>query len=205
MAINIPTLPAGILDANNLYNDVYTGIVGGPLAWSNISFHLRLGWINLIAPYVIEHWYTPTNGFGGHTLNLSTMLRVSIGNSGLDIDVLNIIKNPELIAYALLKERDGAAPLTLIPYPGDAAAANLLDSTIGTQNPIGSEIIPSPWGPGRPLFRDNNSDDRYKPGDLYDAVQIVYRKVLILVAPGKGPGGSGNGQYSSAWEINNRR
>lgn len=195
---NIPQVPEGIFNPENLYNDVYGGFP--PLRWSDPEFHDKLAWIREQVPYTITSWYSILNSGApdGSTLRTSTMFRAEVGTGeGADFDVLNVVRNPDLLVYAFKRLLNPVAVLEQIkPYPGFTARNPV------TLSPIGPEWTPSPWV-GRKLYRDN-AGDKYAVGTIWEDVDARYQRVRVQTKSGSGMFGTG-GVFEPAWEVVYRR
>lgn len=194
MSITIPPVPAGIVDPANLYNQVYGHEPA--LAWQDPEFQDRLLWILGHAEgATITAWYAPLNQApNGDRLLTSTHFRLQVSEgSGIDVDVLSVMKLPASIAHMVLTLKGGVVPVQIDPYPG-FLARNPPEGL----NPIGERWIDHPWKP-RVLFY-SIPETKYQVGEIFESVEGRYKKVRVQTRPGSGPFGSG-GTWVEAWEL----
>lgn len=194
MPLTIPPVPAGIIDPNNLYNDVYGH--EPPLAWADPEFQDRLAWIMEHAPEArITAWYALLNQApNGDKLRVSTQFRLEVSEgNGLDVDVLSVMKLPASIAHMVRTLKGGAVPEVIAPYPG-LIARNPPNGLI----PVGEPWSGHPWKP-RVLFHAV-PETQYQVGDIFESTAGRYKKVRVQTKPGAGMFGTG-GEFRLAWEL----
>ena len=188
--IEIPALPEGIADENDLCNGVYNDDAElANLAWKNQRLHAAINYVKRAIPDAIFGEWGAVKNSGAHTapsLLTSTYVRVFRGNAYYDCDVRNLYKAPEGIV-ATLQALTGI-PVQVQPFVYEAELAG--------PSPIGAEVKPSPWG-ARRLWR--NLSSQYKVGDRYEALDGWYDLRNVVVVPGQGPFGMGR-KEEMMWE-----
>lgn len=198
----IPPAPAynpdtgeGIFDKENLYNDVYGYFPR--LRWEDPEFQDKLVWIAEQVPFKITSWYSIVNSAKESTIRTSTWFRVEVGSTGGDFDVLNVVRNPDLLVYAFkrLANPDQEVPQVKL-YPGYSIRWP------DRLSPIGAKWEPSPW-PGRVVYR-NAGGTAFAVGDIWEDETGRYRKVNVQTKAGSGPFGQG-AENTPAWEVIYRR
>lgn len=194
MSITIPSVPEGIIDPANLYNQVYGH--EPPLAWSDPEFHDRLAWILSHADGAsITAWYALLNQApNGTQLRVSTQFRLQVSEGvGFDPDVLTVMKMPASVAHMVLTLKGGTVPTQITPYPGFLAR-----NPPGDLVPVGAPWLDHPWKP-RMLFHAV-VESQYQVGDTFESTRGRYKKVSVQTKPGSGPLGTG-GVWKMAWEL----
>jgi hypothetical protein len=189
-----PATGEGIFDKENLYNDVYGYFPR--LRWEDPEFHDKLTWIGEQVPFKITSFYSIVNSAKESTIRTSTWFRVEVGGSGGDFDVLNVVRNPDLLVYAFKRLANPNSEVPQIKlYPGFSVRWP------GRLTPIGALWEPSPW-PGRVLYREAGS--AFAIGETWEDATGKYRKVNVQTKVGSGPFGQG-AELTPAWEVIYRR
>ena len=187
MSIQIPAVPEGIANRDNLYNDVYGDLP--PLRWNDPEFHARLQWATEGA--TVDSWYSLTGGFQ-NDLRASTQVRITVGTTGLDLDVRLVMQNPELVRY-LVQSALGAHGMQLTPFPGFAQLYP------AKENPVGAVLAAQPWK-GRTLYADIGGD-AFAVGDKFDTPERTFQKVRFMSKMGTGLFGMTGAEMTNAWEV----
>lgn len=189
------TVPEGIYNPNNLYNDVYGDLA--PLAYGPL-FLDKIKWLQEQVPFeVVSYGSVLNEGTPGFpALRTATFVKIKPTNSTeFDLDVRTIERSPYGAYAAIYQEANGTAGAVpqIKPYPG----YEVRNPSNG--DPIG-EIYPHP---SRKLWRPSASDSK-AIGEKFERVDGIYQKVLVITVPGAGPFGFG-GKAEPFWEQIYRR
>jgi hypothetical protein len=136
--VQIPPVPEGIFDANDLYNDSYNQLPN--LRWSNPEFHDRIAWLRELIGFDITAWGAAYSGPAGpgpgaREHRSSTHFQVLLDGTGVThaVDVVNISTDPRSVYTTLFFLKHGAAAELIPPYPG-----LLVRHPVGGLDPIGA-------------------------------------------------------------------
>jgi hypothetical protein len=133
------TVPVGIVNPNDLYNDSYNNFPN--LRWNDLEFHDRIAWLCEQIPFKITEWGAPYAGPAGPGPGAkehrgSTYFWAVLENGiGYAVDVLNIAVEPRSIHAILYKLQTGISAPHIVDYPGYAAR-----NPPGGEDPVGE-----PW------------------------------------------------------------
>ncbi len=190
MSVTIPPIPDGVVNPSNLYNEGYADLV--PLTWSDETFHDKIAWLGENQPFVIRQWYSTRNVSPETSFLLPTQFTAVFPNDKtFEVDVRNIVYNPELLLYvfqglANTKKSNATYPGYESRHPAEG----------GT--PIGAPLTKQPW-PGRVLYEDLKPKD-YPVGKVLPQTNgDKFTKVEYVITPGQGPFGV-NPVKGTAWE-----
>ena len=195
MPVEIPPVPPGIVDPNDLCNGVYNEDPElESLAWSNRRLQASLAYVLRSSKGEIREggWGSALNKTGvpgGADLRTSTFARIWAGNVYHDADVRNIYRTPMSVVFALWELANPGKPMPQIqPFIFEAEDA--------PESPIGPPLNPNP-SPHRRLY-SVKAGDKTEVGKTFEALDGRYLKVMLSI-PGAGPFGVG-GRNEPAWE-----
>lgn len=186
----VPTVPAGVVNQNDLYNDAYNDLPD--LRWGNLEFHDRMLWATEEVPHEVSNWYAVRNSSPDTSALGPTMTHVVLPNGEYDdIDVRNWLQNTDLLVVQL-KRKAGVSNPVVIPYPGYTAR-----NPPSGVNPVGPKLPKQPWA-GRTLYADMAPASYQVGQEFTDTNADRYTKVSYIKSV-QAPWG-GVGVQSTAWE-----